>query len=466
MGADQILTVAQMQAAEQGLIDAGIPVEELMQRAGAGAAQWIWRIAGRGAVTILCGPGNNGGDGYVIAEELRRRGARVTVIAAAAPATKAAQLARAAWQGRVTPPDAAGGGDVFVDCLFGSGLTRPVDNRWAALIAQLAATHRHSVAVDVPSNIASDDGQPLGPVPRYDLTVALGAWKYAHFTMPAAALMGRLALVEIGIGSRADAALVLDKPQLAAPAADAHKYTRGLLGIVTGTMPGAARLAAEAAMRAGAGYVRLLGPHSRDLALPAELVADERPLAEALSDGRYRALLVGPGLGRDIGAHKALGEALACGIPCVLDADALTLLDPEARQRAGSLILTPHEGELRKLEQAFALEHDARAPLHRRAATLASVSSALVVAKGPNTAIAAPGGGMRLAPRASPWLSVAGSGDVLAGIIASRLATAADPDQAAAQGVWLHGEAARLAGPAFTAGGLAGQVARAYAACL
>lgn len=466
ISADQILTVAQMQAAEQALIERGTTVDELMRRAGRGAADWIWRIAGKGSVTILCGPGNNGGDGYVIAGDLQKRGARVTVIAPLPPATAAANSARAAWNGNPAPDDAAASGDIFVDCLFGSGLSRPLDDALEGLLARLAATHQYRVALDVPSNIASDDGRLLGPVPGFDLTLALGAWKYAHFTMPAAAKMGVLRLIDIGVGGKHPDAHVNQAPRLAPPPANAHKYTRGLLGIVAGTMPGAATLAAEAAMRAGAGYVRLLGRQTREAALPTELVAYTRPLDDALEDGRYAALLVGPGLGRDEAARDAVASALCTQLPCVLDADALRLLTPAARATAGRLILTPHEGELQALEAAWGLQGAASAPAHERALALARACRAVVVAKGPNTVIAAPDGALRLAPRASSWLSAAGTGDVLAGIIASRLATGAAPFDAAAQGVWLHGEAARLAGPAFTAGWLARHVARAYAAAL
>src|SRR5687767_10400901 len=257
----QVLTVAQMRAAEQALIDGGESVESLMERAGAGAADWVWRVAAGRPVTVLCGPGNNGGDGYVIARELARRGAEVTVVAPLEPRTEAAAAARAAWDGPITT-EAHGG--VLVDCLFGSGLARPLEPAHAELLAGLARRHALRVAIDLPSGIDSDTGKPLNEsLPAFDVTLALGAWKHAHWLMPAAALMGRRRLVPIGIGPVEGAATLLQRPHLAPPALDAHKYTRGLVLVVGGMMAGASLLACEAAMRAGAGAVRLSGrtPH-------------------------------------------------------------------------------------------------------------------------------------------------------------------------------------------------------------
>src|ERR1700712_310013 len=177
--ADQILTVAQIRGAEQALIDAGNSVDALMQTAGRGAADYIWRIAARRPVTVLCGPGNNGGDGYVIAEALRERGGAVTVVAAIEPKTDAARNARALYQGAVLSPDARAHGQVLVDCLFGSGLTRPLSEAHAALLGELAENHPYRIAIDLPSGVDSDTGAALNDsLPDYHLTVALGAWKF------------------------------------------------------------------------------------------------------------------------------------------------------------------------------------------------------------------------------------------------------------------------------------------------
>jgi ADP-dependent NAD(P)H-hydrate dehydratase / NAD(P)H-hydrate epimerase len=461
---DQILTVAQMRSGEEALIAAGTSVDALMQTAGRGAAEWVWRIAGGRSVTVLTGPGNNGGDGWVIAEAIRERGGEVAVIAAAEPATPAAKSARGLYQGEVLDPETERQGEVLVDCLFGSGLTQPLSAEHAALLSRLAASHDKRVAIDLPSGVDSDLGQPLNrDLPGYDLTVALGAWKYAHFLMPAAAKMGALRLVEIGVDAVDGAALAINRPQLAAPGAEAHKYTRGLLGVVAGAMPGAALLACIAAHGAGAGYVKLFA--EAPLSGPPELVIDRTPLAEVLTDGRINTLLVGPGLGRDGHARERLAIALSEPIPAVLDADALVMLAPRMlAERTAPLIATPHEGELLALERAFDL--GGAGSKAERVTALAKASGMVAVAKGADTVVAAPDGRLALAPRAPSWLSTAGTGDVLAGTIASRLAAGVEPFEAACQGVWLHAEAARLCGAVFTAGELAGAIPAAYAACL
>lgn len=461
---DQILTVAQMVAAEQGLIAAGETVDTLMQAAGRGAAEWVWRIAAGRRITILCGPGNNGGDGYVIAQTLHERGLEVKVLAPYPPGTDAARNARAAFTGQIAEAGARLEGDVFVDCLFGSGLGRPLESTACDMLVSLASSHRFRIAIDMPSGIASDSGLPLnGGLPAYDLTLALGAWKYAHWLMPSSPTMGERRLVPIGVGAVEGAASLVKKPRLAPPDADAHKYSRGLAAVVGGTMPGAALLAGEAAMRGGAGYVKLLTdnpPASR----PVDLVANDQPLEIALEDPRISALLVGPGLGRESASRERLLKALARDCPTVLDADALVLLKPEMLAgRKASLIATPHEGELEKLCASFAIDADGKLLAAR---DLARVSGMVIVAKGPDTIVAAPDGRLSLAPPATSWLSIAGTGDVLAGLLVSRLASGRDAFGAAGEAVWLHREAARLAKAPFTASDLAGQVSAAIANCL
>lgn len=460
---EQILTVAQMRAAEEALIAGGTGVDALMQVAGRGAAEYVWRISGGRAVTVLCGPGNNGGDGYVIAEAIRERGGDVRVIAASELKTPAAANARALYGGDVLAPDTTVAGEVLVDCLFGSGLVRPLSAGHLALLQRLSASHHRRVAIDLPSGVDSDLGLQLNAgLPDYDLTVALGAWKFAHFLMPGSVAMGTLRLVPIGVSAVPAAAQVVARPCFEAPAADAHKYRRGLLGVVSGAMPGAAMLAVLAAQGAGAGYVKLLGDST---ATPADVVVDPQSLAEALTDTRLAALLVGPGLGRDGHARERLAVALSEPIPAVIDADALVLLGArQLAERTAALIATPHDGEMVALERTF--DCVGTGGKVERAQELARASGMVVVAKGPDTVIAAPDGRTALARRASSWLSTAGTGDVLAGAIASRLATGADPFAAACEGVWLHGEAARLAGAAFTASRLAEQVRSAYSACL
>lgn len=458
----QVLTVAQMRAAEEALIAAGTSVDTLMQVAGRGAGEWVRRIAGGGSVTVLCGPGNNGGDGWVIAEYLRKHGNAVQVVEAREPATDAARNARALYRGAVVAADSVTAGDVFVDCLFGSGLTRALPDDLYGLLCRFAGQHPHRIAIDLPSGIESDSGAALNAgLPEWTLTVALGAWKHAHFAMPACATMGALRLVDIGAVAVPGAARVLRKPSIAAPAADSHKYRRGLLGIVAGEMPGAGLLAATAALWAGAGYVKMAASEAPS-GIPPELVMTA-DVDVMLADTRAAALLIGPGLGRSDAAAQLLAKALQAEKPTVVDADALVLLR-RAMLGAAPCVLTPHEGEMAALERAFGLS--GKTLRRDRAVALAETCGAVVVLKGPDTVIAAPGGEVVVAPRASSWLSVAGTGDVLAGTIASRLASHGDALRAAEEGLWLHGEAARRCGPAFTAGDLARAVQAALKECL
>jgi hydroxyethylthiazole kinase-like uncharacterized protein yjeF len=432
-----------MRAAEDVLIAAGTSVDALMERAGQGAAEWVWRIAAGRAVTVLCGPGNNGGDGYVIARVLAERGLPVQVVAPLPPATEAAQKACRRWGGM---PVADATGAILVDCLFGTGLTRALSPELAQVLQRLAATHPFRIAIDLPSGIDSDTGEALGDdLPDCQLTVALGGWKRAHWLMPAGAMMGERRLVEIGIDAVSGTGRLAGRPRLTAPAPYAHKYSRGLLAVVGGAMPGAGLLAARAAMRGGAGYVRLLAAE-RPGDVPDDLVVLTGQAADALADKRIAAVLAGPGLGRDEAAGERLRTVLAAGHPLVLDADALHLLTPTALQGRGApLLLTPHAGELAALCRAFNVAVQDKVA---QAQGLAEATNAVVIAKGADTIIAGPSGELVFTPPASSWLSVAGTGDVLAGLVASRLANGSTPVAAAEEAFWLHATAARLAGPA------------------
>ncbi|MEM6907700.1 MAG: NAD(P)H-hydrate dehydratase [Pseudomonadota bacterium] len=463
----QVLTAAQMRDAEQVLFDAGTSVSELMEVAGSGAAEWVRRIAAGRSVTVVCGPGNNGGDGYVIARRLNEAGNDVRVIAPVEPITEAAQVARGRWAGDVRTAGDRSARGVLVDCLFGSGLSRPLSGEHALLLRDLAARHTLAVAVDLPSGVASDSGAILNDhLPRYDATLALGAWKYAHWRLPGRAIVGNKQLVPIGIAAVQSAAQLVTKPRIDTPAIDSHKYRRGLAAIISGELPGASALAAQAAMRSGAGYVKLLREFEEEtfFVQPSpDLVLTRGPLAKTLEDPRISALLVGPGLGRNDAAYNALSASLASVKPTVLDADALHLLSPEMTSNGANVLATPHDGELEGLCKSFSVIAEDR---QARVLALAKVSGMVICAKGPDTLVAAPDGRLAVAPPAPSWLSVAGSGDVLAGIAVSRMATGLDPFAAACEAVWLHGEAARQCAPAFTAAELAKAVSGAVAACL
>ena len=462
MSSSQILTVAQMQAAEQAILDQGTSIEELMEIAAGGAAEWIRRVAAGRSVTVLCGPGNNGGDGYVIARRLREFGNAVQVIAPIPPATDAARTARSKWGTEVLTSGNGSDNDVFVDCLFGSGLARALSPEHAVLLLDVSERHVLKVAVDLPSGIESDSGALLNErLPRFDLTLALGAWKYAHFTLPGRAQMGSMRLVPIGVGPVEGAAQLVSKPYLEAPALDSHKYRRGLATIAGGEMPGAAVLAAHAAQRGGAGYVKLLAQAAHPSG-GAGLVTDTKPLDEALDDERIDAVLAGPGLGRSDFARALLCTAIRKAKALVLDADALVLLAPSMLERDIPILATPHDGELETLCRSFSVIAEGR---RDRAIALAKATGMVICAKGPDTVVAAPDGRLAIAPPAPSWLSVAGTGDVLAGIAVSRMATGQDPFDAACEAVWLHGEAARHCGSAFAPDELARSVSQAIAAC-
>ena len=275
--------------------------------------------------------------------------------------------------------------------------------------------------------------------------------------------MGAKRLVDIGLDVQDAEAMLSQAPRLSSPPDDAHKYTRGLLAVVAGEMPGAPILAAKAAMRSGAGYVKLLSEHSHPDA-PADLVIEDADLDQALCDERLSAVLAGPGLGRGARAKERLATVMASGVNAILDADALHLLDPAMLEQGKEArrVVTPHEGELAKLCESFGIEGSGKI---EKARNLHAKTGLTVLAKGPDTVLAGEAG-IRCFPQGPSWLSVAGSGDVLAGIAASRLAQHGDTFRACEEAVWLHHEAARISGPAFTASDLAKAVGAAMGAFL
>ncbi len=431
----------------------GHPLATLMERAGAAVAEAVWRFGAEQPTLILCGPGNNGGDGYVAARLLRERGLDVHVAALGAPKTDLAIAAHAAWNGDVEPLDAARPSKIIVDALFGTGLTRPLSPGLHAQMKDLFGAANYRFAVDLPSGIGTDDGADLG-AQAVDFTLALGALKPAHLLYPARAKCGTIKVADIGI--LADSELhVLSRPKLVAPAHNMHKYARGFAAIIGGKMAGAALLSAKAAMPL-AGYVALIG--ARRIG-PDALI--HRHWAEIADDSRVGALLIGPGLGRDQTARDKLNQALGTTFPLVLDADALMIADVAALAMISrALILTPHEGEFAHLFP------DVEGSKIGRARAAALRAQAVIVYKGPDTIIAAPDGRACIATDLPGWLASAGTGDVLAGIITARLAACDDPFQAACEGVWLHGAAARLAGPAFIADDLIPHIKSAVTECL
>ena len=450
MNGRPILTAEAMRAAEQVAIDGGTGVEELMERAGTALAEAAYRFAGPMPVLILCGPGNNGGDGYVAARHLADRGVQVRVAALAEPKSDAAKWARSRWTGEVEELSAdTKGSPLLIDALFGTGLTRGLDEPVSLLLSELVHEAVVAIACDLPSGVETDSGELLNPLHDYDMTVAFGALKPAHLLHPAIHKCGRLVLADIGIAA-SDEWHEIARPELPPLDPGGHKYDRGLVHALAGTMPGAIALAAKSAARAGAGYVRVSTSKPID-GLPSSIVQiDHAPV----NDERIGCLLVGPGLG-DV--PQVLTLALTSQAPKVLDADALTHLGDPERLRRQDAIVTPHEGEFRKLFGEIA------GTKPERAIEAARRSGAVVVYKGPDTLVAAPDGRVGFAPRAHPWLASAGTGDVLAGLIAAMRARGLAAFDAASAGVWIHGRAAQIAGPQLIADDLAEAIPAAIA---
>jgi ADP-dependent NAD(P)H-hydrate dehydratase / NAD(P)H-hydrate epimerase len=436
-----VLTIKQMRAAEDATMAAGTSVDMLMERAGAEVAESVWRFGGGSQTLILCGPGNNGGDGYVAARILRERGLDVRIAASGEPRTDVANRARTGWTGPIEALDQKTvASPVIVDALFGIGLSRALDDAIAAPLKRLANQARFRIAVDVPSGVGADDGSWLGAV-SMDVTLALGSLKPAHVLHPAAELCGIVRLADIGI-AHASKVSVIGRPQLPFPNSADHKYRRGMLLVAAGEMPGAAMLAAIAAQRSGAGYVVLSS--NNHPSLPHSIV--HRAFDSALADPRLSAVVIGPGLGLTEDARKQVMAALASAVPLVIDADGLNLLDLEGlRGRSAPLILTPHEGEFTRL---FGAVRGSKIDLALEAAKR---SGTIIIFKGADSVVASPDGRVAVNPGASAWLASAGTGDVLAGISGAMLGRGLSAFEAACAAVWLHSDAASCAGPGLIA---------------
>ena len=450
MNGRPILTAEAMRAAEQGAIDAGTAVETLMERAGAALAEAAYRFAGPTPALILCGPGNNGGDGYVAARHLAERGVQVRVSALTEPKSDAAKWARARWNGEVEQLGAdTPSAPLVIDALFGTGLKRGLEEAVSQQLIRLCDAAVISVACDLPSGVETNSGAQLSATPAFDITVTFGALKPAHLLHPSMHKCGRLVLADIGLKTPRTWHEIAP-PRLPPLDPGGHKYDRGLVHALAGTMPGAIALAAKAAARAGAGYVRVSTSKPIE-GLPSSIVQiDHAPV----NDERIGCLLVGPGLG-DI--PQVLTLALTSRAPKVIDADAITHLGEPERLKGQDAIVTPHGGEFRKL---FG-ELPGSKP--ERALEAARQSGAVVVYKGPDTIVAAPDGRVGFSPRAHPWLASAGTGDVLAGIVAAVRARGLPPFEAASAAVWLHGRAADIAGPQLIADDLVQAIPQALA---
>lgn len=473
----ELLTPAEMAEADRLAIAAGTPGMTLMEAAGRAVAEAAAALAPEGPVLVVAGPGNNGGDGFVAARRLAGAGRDVRVALLGDPARLRgdARIAADRWPGPVL--DAACGlphAALAIDALFGAGLDRPLAGPAAEAVAAVNSAPA-ILAVDLPSGIDGRTGAVLGTAVTAHATVTFFRRKPGHMLFPGRAHCGTLAVADIGIPASVLAAIGPDtfanepalwRAAVPAPAATTHKWRRGHALVVSGgmTRTGAARLAAAAALRAGAGLVTLLSPPAALAVNAAHLTAvmlrrldGADALAAAVADTRGTALVVGPALGTDAAAAALVEAALATPVPLVLDADALSLAAarPDAAfaamaARPAPTVLTPHEGEFARLFPDLA-----DGPRLDRARLAAARSGAVLVLKGPDTVVAAPDGRAAINANAPPWLATAGSGDVLAGIVCGLLAQGAPGWEAACAAVWLHGAAATEAGPGLTAEDLA-----------
>jgi ADP-dependent NAD(P)H-hydrate dehydratase / NAD(P)H-hydrate epimerase len=455
-----LLTPQQMGVADRLTIAGGVPGVALMEKAGEAVADAVSRRWSPRPIAVLCGPGNNGGDGFVAARLLTERGWKVRAALLGEKATLRGDAAEAAarWPGAVArlAPEALDGASLAIDAIFGGGLARPIEGVAKDVIAGLSARGLPVVAVDVPSGIDGASGEIRGVAPRAAVTVTFFREKPGHLLLPGRICCGETVLAQIGIPDT-----VLDQitPDIAEnnpdwwlaeipqPGLDSHKYTRGHALVAGGVlMTGAARLASRSAARLGSGLVTVAAPEAAfpiyAAALTGIIVHPVRGLDDfrtLLADKRRNAALIGPGAG--VGAEtrdKALA-ILETGKRAVLDADALTSFadDPHTLFAAirSPVVLTPHNGE-------FARLFDASGSKLERAQRAARQSGAVILLKGADTVIAAPDGRMAINANAPPDLATAGSGDVLAGMVLGLLAQGTDPFAAAAAAVWLHGNAA------------------------
>ena len=463
----EILTTAQMAKADAFAVARGTPSLTLMENAGRAVAQAIVARFKPCAVTVLCGPGNNGGDGFVVARLLDEEGFTVRLAHDAEPKGDAAAMS-ALWKGtRVAlTPAALDGARLVVDALFGAGLSRPLEGAAAQVVEAL--NDLPVVAIDMPSGVSGDGGQALGGVyVTAALTVTFFRKKPGHLLLPGRALCGEIVLADIGIpGAAADTQLFENTPALWAyphPKATFHKYDRGHAVVVSGgaTATGAARLAARGALRVGAGLVTVASPPDALAVNAAHLTAimlkpfeGAAGLAELLADKRLNAVVVGPGLGVGGETRAMVDAVLKSGAAVALDADALTSYyyrdDPEAlfNRLHDRCVLTPHTGEFERLFPGLLDEAPDKVAAVRTAAARAG---AVVLLKGGDTVIATPDGKCAINANAPPTLATAGAGDVLAGFIAGLLAQKLTAFEAATCGAWLHGAAADRFGPGLIA---------------
>jgi len=469
-GQAALLSVAQMTEADRLTIAAGTPAALLMQNAGSAVAQEIIRRWSPRRVTVLCGPGNNGGDGFVVAAALAQAGwpVRVAALAGREELHGAARHHAAKWSGELEAltPAVIDGAALVVDALFGSGLSRPLDARVRSTLALAVQRGLTLVAVDVPSGLMGDTGAASGAAAA-NCTVTFVRKKPGHVLLPGRGLCGEVVVADIGVAAGTLQSLSIDtwendpclwRAHLPQARSSGNKYTRGHALLCGGyPMTGAARMAARAAARVGAGLTTVAVPDIAFAVYAAALtsimvqpLAQDGDLARLLSDRRYTAFLIGPGAGVNDSTRERALALLGTRRPVLLDADAISVFASRAAELArairGPCVMTPHDGE-------FARVFDAAGAGGKltRAREAARQSGAVIVLKGADSVVAAPDGRAIINSNAPATLATAGSGDVLGGMIVGLLAQGMDAFLAAAAGVWMHGAAAAYFGPGLLA---------------
>ncbi|MBN9047120.1 MAG: NAD(P)H-hydrate dehydratase [Rhizobiales bacterium] len=475
----ELLTPREMAMADRLTIESGVRDGfALMLAAGRAVAEVALRMfPGKGPVAVLCGPGNNGGDGYVAAQFLLEAG-RDTVCFSAAPPRHGSDALRASlfYKGltrslsEFTPASFSG----MIDALYGAGLARAVTGPEAVAIDAVNASGLPVVAVDLPSGVSGESGQVLGVAVKARATVTFFRKKPGHLLQPGRACCGVLNVMDIGIPDRMlqevapkafENAPELWIDHLPAPGAMTHKYSRGHAAVFSGGIhsTGAARMSALAAARSGAGAVTLLSPPDALAVNAAHLTSimvretrDARDAMRFVAERRVAAAVLGPGYGNPVLARERALGLLECADDfraLVLDADGITAFETEPRQlfevkRRAALVLTPHEGEFRRLFPDIAASDAAKTDKARQAAARAG---AVLIYKGSDTVIADPDGLAVINANGTALLATAGSGDVLSGIVCGLLAQGMPPFAAACAAVWVHADAARRFGPGLIA---------------
>lgn len=460
-----LLTAQQIRVVDGIAATEGLPLLQLMGRAGSAVADEVQKRWSRRTVLVLCGPGRNGGDGLVAAAELKLAGWPVQVAMTVPDVflSGEAQAARKRWDGVVHPmtPAVVESAELVIDALFGVGLTRGFDEDVHKVLTAVQARGVPVLAVDLPSGVDANTGSVRDGTLKAEVTVALSRKKPGHLLLPARSFCGEVVVADLGLPygvmQRVQPNLFENSPDLWSAdwpvlRRDAHKYSRGQVAIMGGAhMTGAACLAAMAAGRLGAGLVRVGVPQEAwgvyAARLPAHCLVDglmgEAAGEAFITQDKHNALVLGPGLAANQQTRRYALKALSLHKPMVLDAGALTCFSDSPSDLFGAIgaatVLTPHEGEFAKL---FGYTGDAL----RRASLAAVQSKAVVVLKGACTVIASPDGACALNSNAPAYLATAGAGDVLSGMIGGLLAQGMPAFEAACAAVWLHGAAASAFG--------------------